>query len=193
MSLLEFLKREPNARLIFGKKELAIIRKQLLGETLTQSERNRLSKFIRPKLRFIESCSKYAGEFEVKRRKTFDKIIEKTKEVILKDKKGKDVLAILLFGSHAEGKPTYRSDIDLCVLFDDISTNEAVNFRLRVLRETSDLADVQVFNTLPIWVKVGIAQNYKILYKGDEFNEDFWINVIKTASESRVMKLHEAT
>ena len=39
---------------IFGKKEIEINRKQLNGERLTQSEKNRLSRDIRQKLNFIE-------------------------------------------------------------------------------------------------------------------------------------------
>ncbi len=187
MSLLDFLKREPSARLIFGKRELQIIRKQLLGEQLKQSERNRLSKFIRPKLRFIKSCSKYSEEFELKRHNTLDSLVEKAKQAILADNVGRKVKAILLFGSRVSGYTTFRSDVDICVLFDDVSKNKAFEFQLRVSSKLPEIVDVRVFNTLPIWIKLEIARNHKVLYKTKEFDEDFWIYIIKEASESRVM------
>ena len=59
MALLEFLKNNKNARKIFGKKELEIIFKQLEGMPLTQSERNRLSRDIKPKLEFIREISNF--------------------------------------------------------------------------------------------------------------------------------------
>ena len=55
MSLIQFLKKENNARKIFGKRELKIIEKQLFGLNLTQSEKNRLSRDIRKKLEFIKT------------------------------------------------------------------------------------------------------------------------------------------
>ena len=63
--LSEFLKKNKNARRIFGKKELEIIFKQLDGLPLTQSERNRLSRDIKPKLDFIKAVSKFENEFEL--------------------------------------------------------------------------------------------------------------------------------
>lgn len=187
MGLLEFLQCEPSARLIFGKRELQIIRKQLMGEQLKQSERNRLSKFIRPKLQFINHCSKYDKEFKLKRHNTLDNLIEKAKQTILVDKVGKKAKAILLFGSRVSGYTTFKSDVDLCVLFDDISKDTAFEFQLRIASKLPEIVDIRVFNTLPIWIKLEIARNHKILYKTKEFDEDFWIYTIKEASESRVM------
>jgi hypothetical protein len=57
MGLLELLKKSENARKIFGKRELKIIEKQMLGVNLTQSEKNRLSRDIRKKLEFIKEIS----------------------------------------------------------------------------------------------------------------------------------------
>ncbi len=186
MGLLEFLKREQDARLIFGKRELQIIRKQLMGERLKQSERNRLSKFIRPKLRFIKSCSNYGEEFELKRRNVLDSLVEKAKLTILADKVGKKAKAILLFGSRVSGYTTFRSDVDICVLFDHISENEAFKFQLRVSSKLPEIVDVRVFNTLPLKVKIGVISAFKIIFKTHDFNPLFWASPVKEASESRV-------
>ncbi len=158
-----------------------------MGEPLKQSERNRLSKFIRPKLRFIGECNEYCEEFELKRRNVLASLIEKAKQAILADKVGKNAKAILLFGSRVSGYTTFKSDVDLCVLFDDISKDTAFEFQLRIASKLPEIVDIRVFNTLPIWIKLEIARNHKILYKTKEFDEDFWIYTIKEASESRVM------
>ncbi len=50
MDLSQFLKKTPEARKIFGQRELKIIEKQLNGISLTQSEKNRLSRDIRYKI-----------------------------------------------------------------------------------------------------------------------------------------------
>ncbi len=166
MGLLEFLQREKDARLIFGKRELQIIRKQLLGEPLKQSERNRLSKFIRPKLRFIRSCSTFADEFELKRKNTLKTLIERAVKLIQKDAVGKKAVAILLFGSRAENTSNFRSDIDICAVFDwEISQREAAEFQIRIMSELPDIVDVKVLNVLPKEIKANIVKNYKILFK----------------------------
>ena len=53
-SLLQFLRENKNARKIFGERELKIIEKQLIGVDLTQSEKNRLSRDVREKFKFIK-------------------------------------------------------------------------------------------------------------------------------------------
>ena len=63
LNLKEFFRNNQNARKIFGKKEIDIIIRQLEGKNLTQSERNRLSRDIRPKLQFIKDIGKFEGEF----------------------------------------------------------------------------------------------------------------------------------
>jgi len=46
---------------------LKIIEKQLWGVSLTQSEKNRLSRDIREKLRFIDKVSRFEDEFGLKK------------------------------------------------------------------------------------------------------------------------------
>ena len=55
MSLINIIKTNKDIRKIFGKKELVIIEKQLLGVSLTQSEKNRLSRDIRKKFEVIKN------------------------------------------------------------------------------------------------------------------------------------------
>lgn len=165
MNLLKFLKRNESSRKIFGKRELKIIEKQLTGINLTQSEKNRLSRDIRPKFEFIGKCADFEEEFRLKKGTINKKLIEKAKEIILADKLRKEIDRILLFGSMVENKMTIRSDIDLAVVFKKIGLKEATKFRIRVLGEVNDKMDVQVFNTLPEKIKKEIRKKHKVLYE----------------------------
>src|SRR3989338_3272428 len=103
LALKNFLKDNKNARKIFGKKELEIILRQLDGLPLTQSERNRLSRDIKPKFEFIREVSEFEDEFGLKKDQDARKIIYKSVNVILQDRLKDKVEAILLFGSRVAG------------------------------------------------------------------------------------------
>ncbi len=168
--LSEFLKTDKNARKIFGKKELEIIFKQLDGLPLKQSERNRLSRDIKPKLEFMREIAKFEDEFELKKDANNLTIIDKAVQLILKDELKDRIKAVVLFGSHVKGIVTKRSDIDICVVFTDISLEEATQFRIRISSEFSEKVDIQAFNTLPQKIKRAIARNHKILHKSKDFD-----------------------
>ncbi len=169
-----------DARRIFGRKEIGIILKQLDGVALTQSEKNRLSRDIRPKLEFIKEISKFQGEFELKKGSDNLKVISKIVQLILEDELKERINAILLFGSRVRGIVTNRSDIDIAAVFKDISPEEATRFRIRISKELSEKADIQVFNTLPQKIKREIAKDHIILYKSKNFdNQSFTIRYLK--------------
>lgn len=181
MGLLSLLKHNKNVRKIFGKKEIEIIFKQLEGAQLTQSEKNRLSRDIRPKLEFIKQANEFRDEFRLERNQSNKKIIEKALAAILNDKIKENVLAVLLFGSYSDKTATKRSDIDVCaVLKKNISLKEATLFRMRIAREVPEKIDIQVFNALPQVLKRSIARNHKILYKRNEYdNVGFSLKYLK--------------
>ena len=193
--LSEFLRQNKNARKIFGRKEIEIILKQLDGLPLSQSERNRLSRDIKPKLEFIKEISKFDDEFRLKKDQNASKIIDKAVKVILQDKLKDKIEAILLFGSRVRGIVTPRSDIDICVVFDNIEKEDADRFRIRILGNFSTKVDVQVFNILPQKIKRSIAGCHKILYKKEDFDnnlfsirylkdEDFFIRTRRILGEA---------
>lgn len=137
---------------------------------MTQSEKNRLSRDIRPKFRFIKDVSVFQDEFTLKKDSIANNIIEKAVQLILQDILKEKILAILLFGSHVLGNVTPRSDIDIGVLFTKISLNEATKFRIRISSEFSKKVDIQVFNVLPQKIKREIAKNHKVIYKSKDFD-----------------------
>lgn len=163
MKLLTFLKNNELSRKVFGKRELKIIEKQLQGISLTQSEKNRLSRDIRPKFRFIKKCARFKEEFKLKKGDINKKLIEEAKEVILEDKLASRIDQILLFGSILENKLTIRSDIDIAVKFKKINLREATLFRVRILGRVNKKLDVQVFNILPEKIKKEIRKKHRVL------------------------------
>ena len=167
MSLLRFLDSSKNTRKIFGKRELKIIEKQLLGVNLTQSEKNRLSRDIRQKLEFIKEAARFSEEFKLKKGSEIKKMVEEAKEAILNDILLRKIKEVLLFGSIIENKFTFKSDIDIAVKFDKITIKESALFRKRISGKVNQKVDVQVYNHLPSKIKKEINSKGKILYKNE--------------------------
>ena len=165
MSLLNLLKTNENARKIFGKRELKIIEKQLLGINLTQSEKNRLSRDIRKKFEVIKDLSQYSSEFGLKRSADIKEMINEAKEIILENKYFSKIKEIILFGSAAENMLSLISDIDIAVKFDEISVIEATKFRIEIAGKVNERIDIQVYNILPNKIKREIDQKGKVLYE----------------------------
>src|SRR3989338_7503775 len=130
MNFINFLKRAKNARKVFGKKEIKIIARQLKGMKLTQSERNRLSRDIRPKLEFIEGCHYYKEFFKLEKNMVNKLVIEQSVKIILNDRDADKIGSIMLFGSFADSTFNEKSDIDIAVVFEnEVSLKEATLFR----------------------------------------------------------------
>ena len=163
-TFLDWVKEDENARSIFGKRELEIIEKQLLGINLTGSEKTRLSRDIKKKLKAIGEASKFVKEFEIKKGAEIKNIVAEVKQVILEDELFKKIEKIYLFGSVVENKLSFRSDIDIAVKFDKISLREATKFRIRISGDVSDKIDIQVYNVLPGKIKREIDKKSKVLY-----------------------------
>ena len=164
MNLVDFLKQDKNSRKVFGKRELKIIEKQLLGINLTQSEKNRLSRDIRPKFEFIKGCSRFCDDFKLKKGDEITKLAQQTKEIILNDNLAKNIKKIILFGSSVENKLTFKSDIDLAVKFTKINLRESTLFRKRILGRVNKKMDVQVFNFVGDKIKKEIEKKGVVIY-----------------------------
>lgn len=165
MTLCYFIKNEPLATTIFGKAEIKIIQKQLLGINLTQSEKNRLSRNIRPKLKFVKACSVFKEEFELKKGGEVFQQIEQTKNVLLLDALSRKIKRIFVFGSFIENLMTESSDIDVAVEFSEISKKEASLLKKRIITQLPKLIDLSIFNTLPEKIQENILKNGKTIYE----------------------------
>lgn len=165
MSFLSFLNSNAYVRKIFGKRELKIIEKQLLGINLTQSEKNRLSRDIRQKFEFIKESARFSEEFKLKKGAEIKKMIEESKEVLLNDILSLKIRTIIVFGSLVENKLTFSSDIDISVEFDNINLKESTLFRKRIGGRVNNKIDIQVYNLLPEKIKKDIDKKGRILYQ----------------------------
>jgi len=161
--ILIFLKENPNTRKIFGERELKIIEKQLNGINLTQSEKNRLSRDIRKKFEFIKQANKFSDKFGLKKSEIINDMIKNIKEEILNSKYFNNIKKIVLYGSTAENKRTFRSDIDIAVEFDNINSKEGTEFRIKMNHNKK--IDVQVYNLLPDKIKKEVDEKGKVLYE----------------------------
>ncbi|NOZ76416.1 MAG: nucleotidyltransferase domain-containing protein [Euryarchaeota archaeon] len=76
---------------------------------------------------------------------------------------------IILYGSRAGGHERRGSDIDLCIYYDG-EPEEASRFRFKVLSELfDDRYDVQVFQQLPLYVRVQVLQGEVIYCRDTRF------------------------
>lgn len=164
MDFLEFLQQHPDSRKVFGKRELVIIRKQLLGLRLTQSERNRLSRDIRRKLNFVEDLARFRDDFRLSHGAQLKKALNEAKEVILDDPVGSLVSRIILFGSVLSGDMTLTSDIDIAIDVPGISVRDATVLRRRLLGKLPEHVDVQVYSTLPTTLRNAVDKG-KVLFR----------------------------
>lgn len=165
MGLLSVIKNNKNVRRIFGKRELVIIEKQLLGVTLKPSEKTRLSRDIRKKFEAITALIPFTQDFHLQHGAIVKEHISEAKEVILNSKYFPRIKRIILFGSATEHQLTMESDIDIAVDFSYITKEEAIQFRLDILRKVSDKIDIQVYNVLPSKIKKEIDIKGRLIYE----------------------------
>ncbi len=75
-----------------------------------------------------------------------------------------DVLAVVLFGSAAREEPA--RDVDMClVLFPD---KDSKGFEKRLEYSSSEDVDVHVFRDLPLYIRVRVLRDGRVLHCKDE-------------------------
>ena len=88
------------------------------------------------------------------------------KKILEEAKKDKQIIAVALFGSSLKGK---GRDIDICLFLDKKYSNlEMSKKRLSFLKNVSDKFDVQIFQQLPIYIRIRIIKEHKILLVKNE-------------------------
>lgn len=172
MNLVRFLQTDPNTRKVFGKRELKIVEKQLLGVNLTQSEKNRLSRDIRKKFEFIEKVAKFSESFRLKKGCIIKEMIQETKEIILGSPYFNNIKKITVYGSAADNELTLRSDIDLAVEFKRIDLKEATIFRKKIMGEADSRVDIQVYEYLPENIRKDIKTKGIVIYDYEDKGKD---------------------
>ena len=93
---------------------------------------------------------------------------ENTINLILKKaKQDKEILAVALFGSAVKNKE--HRDIDMCLFLNKRKSNlEMTQKKLDFLTEINNKIDIQIFQQLPIYIKIRIIKEGKILLCKEE-------------------------
>ncbi|MBI5148689.1 nucleotidyltransferase domain-containing protein [Candidatus Pacearchaeota archaeon] len=152
-------------RKIFGRRELFIIEKQLLGVRLKASEKMRLSRDIRKKFEAISALIPFNQDFQLKHGLLIKDMINEAREIILESKYLPKIKRIVLFGSVTENQLTLRSDIDIAVEFVGTTKKEATQFRLDMLKKVNEKIDIQVYNILPHKIQKEIDLKGRVIYE----------------------------
>lgn len=87
-----------------------------------------------------------------------------TDKILEMAKKDKEVIAVVLFGSRARKEATPESDTDICLFLE----NPENSSEKRIEYTLSDNLDVQAFQALPMYIKMRILKEGKILFCRDE-------------------------
>ncbi len=163
MGLLHIITKNEHIRKLFGKREIVLIQKQLLGVALTQSEKNRLSRDIRKKLDAVQALAPHSGEFKVTNGAEIHRIIRESVALISTSTYRSRIKRIFLFGSTVDNTRTLVSDIDIAIYFSTITREEAVRFRLDMVKKLDSKVDIQVYNVLPKKIREEIDTKGKVL------------------------------
>ena len=82
----------------------------------------------------------------------------------------KEILGILLYGSYLMDKEISRSDIDICIVAPKEDTSKLISVILQNVNVTSKKYDVRVFQELPLYIKIHVIENGKLIYSGDKLD-----------------------
>jgi len=75
---------------------------------------------------------------------------------------------VILYGSTAENRMTEESDIDLCIWFEG-ERNEAARFRHAALSRLMGNYDIQIFQYLPLYVRVEVLKGTPVFIRDTRF------------------------
>lgn len=85
-------------------------------------------------------------------------------QIVKHAKKNRKVKAILLFGSHAKGKATPISDVDICIIGNKLSEMEKSKLELL----SDEKVEINFFDKLPLPVRFRVFKEGKIIFLRDE-------------------------
>ncbi|MFO7966479.1 MAG: nucleotidyltransferase domain-containing protein [Archaeoglobaceae archaeon] len=89
---------------------------------------------------------------------------------------------VILYGSAVRGGMTKESDIDLCIYYEG-NPKEALEYRFKVLSELCEGLDVQIFQLLPLYVRIEVLKGEVIYCKNSRFLYETAISTIKDFEE----------
>src|SRR3989344_150606 len=144
---------------IFTKGELKVIHRKMNNVKLNQTESNYLSRFIRPKLKEIESIdAKYLLD-KMEYNQKIKSIENKIKNIILMGLK--DVDSIVLYGSAIQNNYKNYNDIDIMIVTKskiyrhEIDKYKKIKEIKNILRNNSIVSDIEIIS------KKNLIKSYK--------------------------------
>ncbi len=84
--------------------------------------------------------------------------------------KEKEILGIFLYGSYLLDNETSKSDIDLCIVAPNEDIHQLISAILQNINVTSKKYDVRVFQELPLYIKIHVIENGKLIYTVNELD-----------------------
>lgn len=165
MNLIQHIAKNKSLRRLFGKQELVILKKQVLGIALTPSEKTRLSRDIRKKCQAIREIANFVRPEDLKQGSYVNGLIQDAVELARHTSLAPQIKKIVLFGSTADRTRMLNSDIDIAVEFSSITPTEAFAFRKEMAGQLPEMMDVQVYNLLPNDLKKEIDSKGKVVWK----------------------------
>ena len=99
-----------------------------------------------------------------------------TEDIVKKARKDMDVVAVILFGSHARMEAGRRSDIDICLVLRDAS--KSLEKRMEYM--INDNVDIQILQSLPVYMQIRVLKEGRVLFsRDDDFLYALAISIIK--------------
>ena len=83
-------------------------------------------------------------------------------------KNDRDVLAVILFGSEARGEARAGSDVDVCLVLEDKRLDTLGQSQKRIAYLASYDLDIQIFQQIPLHLRVRVLREGKVLFCRDE-------------------------
>jgi predicted nucleotidyltransferase len=80
----------------------------------------------------------------------------------------REVLAVILFGSHARGDASPRSDLDACLVLDPETPSRPNGSRKRLDYAAEAGLDLAIFQLLPLHLRSRVLKEGKVLFVRDE-------------------------
>jgi len=97
------------------------------------------------------------------------------------------IQSILLYGSYVNGKPHLKSDVDICVVTPNCKTIKQKSEMLGYIwgNVNAEKYDIRLFEELPLYIKISVIKNYKIIYTKDLAELQYYFYVYRKLWEGQ--------
>ncbi len=76
----------------------------------------------------------------------------------------KEIHSVLIFGSHARGDITSRSDVDVCLVMPNCDNRRRREIAELAAGKLGERFDVKVFELMPLFLKITVINNHIIIF-----------------------------